>query len=278
MLKRLKIMASALVLAGLALPVIAQQSSTTGTAAHAVGRKPVSTPGYLIAFGHVLARIDNSGATKFKYQQGRLASEVLPNGTVGTYQYDASKFAGIVYTDGRYITLSYKADGSLSGLTTNSGARVAFSATGKMTPLAAFKTIQNGINALQAPTTSYACKGTDDDSTCTIVVPGASDEPPPDTGAYGGFGGAANPDPLSGNGEGGGGGGVSNPPGETPEQCVANVCKPVKNTFLQYCAIATNGPTSFKACIDKSMEYDQRCRSSCVTNDWSWLDWWLFFY
>lgn len=171
MLKRFKIIASAVALAVLAMPVVAQQLTVSRGVARQPAQTGVSlTPKYLFAFGHVLARADKNGVTKFNYQNGRLASEVLPDGTVGTYRYDAGRFTGIVYTDGRYITLAYDANRALSGLTTNTGARVKFNVTSKLTPARSFMTIQDGISALRSPALSNVCRGTDDDSSCTIII------------------------------------------------------------------------------------------------------------
>lgn len=275
MLKWFKMLAGACFLAALASPVVAQQFTTTRAfPQQAAPNKADLKPEYLVVRGRVLMRTDENGVTRYGYENGRLVKEIQPNDVVGTYQYDSGKFTGVAYTDGRYIKASYAPNGALVGLTTNTAARVKFSGgKGKATGLQGFKTIQNGIAALRSPATSNNCIGTDDDSTCTIVVVGAEPDDP-DAGWSGG--GRWIPDMPSGGG--GGVGGVQNPPNETPAECRQNVCKPTHQTFLQYCMIATSGPRTLKKCIDKAKEYYQRCQSSCETNDWSWLDWWAFFY
>jgi hypothetical protein len=254
--KTLKGFTGAAFLAVLALPVVAQQSAESSAAQQQTAKKTIPlTPKYLVAYGRVLARTDQHGVTKFNYQNGRLVSEVQPNGAVGTYQYDSGKFTGIAYTDGRYITLTRNSDGTPTGLASNTGARVKFIAEPKPTSRAAFMAIQDGIAALRNPTTSNTCVHSDDDNGCVVVVRGK-----PDEGADRGGGGAYDDwgrDVVPYFGEGGGGGGISNPPGETPAECRANVCKPATATLLKYCLIATAGPGTLKACIDKAGEYNQ---------------------
>lgn len=267
----LKRIAGALALVALALPVIAQQSPTARDPAQQSAPSHVSLkPKYLVAFGHVLARTDQYGVTKFKYENGRLASEVLPDGTVGTYQYESGKFTGIVYTDGRYSTLSYDANGTLSGLTSNTGARVKFNVTSKLTRLQSFKTIQNGISALRNAGVNNYCIS-DDPNGCAVII--VAESGGDNWGGGADVGGTGNP---AGFGEGGGEGAIHNPPGEDPAQCVLTVCKPAHSTMTQYCMIAANTVGTMRACMDKANEYYGKCSDSCATNDWSWLNWWLF--
>jgi hypothetical protein len=184
MLKRFKIMASAFVLAGLTLPLAAQQMTVTREAVPQAAPKKVDLrPKYWIVRDKVLTRTDKTGTTRFGYQNGRLATEIRPNGVVGTYQYDSDRFSGVVYTDGRYIKASYGPNGVLLGLTSDTSARVKFNSNGtKPTHLQSFKAVQNGIAALRSPTASNSCVGTDDDATCTIIVLDSL----PDDGGMGG--------------------------------------------------------------------------------------------
>lgn len=261
MLKRFKMIAGACVLAGLALPAIAQQPAPDAaqqrTTPKRVSLQP-DRPKYLVAFGRVLARTDRTGTTRFNYQSGRLVSEVQPDGTVGTYQYDTGKFTGVVYTDGRYITLTRSPDGRPTGLVSNTGARVKFAAGEKPTSRAAFMAIQEGMLALRHPTMSNGCINTDDDRSCTIVIQEQREAE----------------DDVDG-----GGGGISNPPGETPDQCRVRVCIPAATTMAQYCKIAgAASPVTYNACLDKGLEYFANCYRSCDTNDWSWLENWNFYW
>jgi uncharacterized protein RhaS with RHS repeats len=82
-------------------------------------------------------RGDKNGVTHYGYENGRLVKEIQPNGVVGTYQYDAKKFTGVVYTDGRYIKASYAPNGALVGLTTDTSARVS----------SAFKTSRRAVSS-----------------------------------------------------------------------------------------------------------------------------------
>jgi hypothetical protein len=275
--KTLKGFTGAAFLALLALPVVAQQSAESRTGQQQNAKQTISlTPHYLVAFGRPLARTDKYGITKFNYQNGRLFSEIQPNGVVGTYQYDAGKFTGVVYTDGRYIKVETDASGALSGLTTDTGRRVTFSVESKPTRLSAFLIIQKAITALRNPATSNLCRGGDgeEEGDCIVRVSGTHEPEEPDWGdqPYGDW--ARDAVPYFG--EGGGGGGISNPPGETPKECKVKVCVPTNATFRHYCGIATHTPASWMACIDKATEYYTNCVRSCETNDWSWLDWWVF--
>lgn len=64
--------------------------------------------GYVVAYGKVMAKRGASGVTTFDYADGKLTSEKLPNGVVGTYFYDRSgRFEGISYSDGRQVQLKY---------------------------------------------------------------------------------------------------------------------------------------------------------------------------
>lgn len=263
MLKSFKMLAGAFVLAALALPVVAQQSSTAREATQAAPKKAVLTPQYVIAYGKVLARFDKNGITKFNYENGRLISEVLPNSVIGTYQYDAGKFTGIAYNDGRYITVSYSANGTISGLTTNANARVKFNVKSKMTPMRGFLTIQKGISAIRSTIASNYCVGTDDDDSCTIVVEDTL--PPGDIGGGGGGGGWVD-EPYSGEG------GIHPPPNETPAECKDNICDGAKRNMDTYCQIAARTPRSFKLCEARNMEFYSKCLRSCETGDWTWME------
>lgn len=268
--KLLKRFSGAALLAAIALPLAAQQLTVPrGVPQQAAPKTADVKPKYLVVFGKVLARTDKHGTTSYQYQNGRLVSEKLPNGVIGTYQYDSGKFTGIAYTDGRYIQVALTPSGALSGLTTNTGARVKFaSAKAKQSRLHSFLAIQNGIAALAHPTLSNECIGTDGDTTCTVHV---YDSLPDDSG-WGGGGGISDEMPFSGEG----GGGVSNPPGEDPNTCRQFVCGGAIRNFTEYCRIATANPISHQACLNKVFEYDQRCKISCVNGDWHWLDFWTF--
>jgi hypothetical protein len=276
MLKIVKALTGTCILVAMVLPGAAQQLTVTREAPpQAAPKKADLRPKYLVVRGRVLMRTDKNGATRYGYENGRLVKEIQPNDVVGTYQYDSGKFTGVVYTDGRYIKASYAPNGALVGLTTDTSARVRFSVKNKPTRVGSFAAIQNGIAALRNPTSNY-CVGTDDDATCTIIVEDTL--PPADWGGGGGGGGGGGSGYLDELPSGEGEGAIQNPPNETPAECKENVCKPVNRTLLQYCMLATNGPVTLKKCIDKAGEYYQRCQSSCETNDWSWLNWWAFFY
>jgi hypothetical protein len=266
-LKIAKALTGACILAAIVLPVAAQQLTTSREALQqATQKKTILKPKYLVVFGKILARTDENGMTRFSYQNGRLISEVLPNGVVGTYQYDSGKFTGVVYTDGRYITVAYNSNGALSGLTTNTSARVRFSVKAKPTHSSGFAAIQRGMSALRNPSTSNYCVGTDDDTTCTIIV---EDTPPLPSGGGGSHGGDGWVDELpAGEGEGT----IHPPANETPEQCKENVCEGAKRNMDTVCQIATKNPRSLKLCQSKNMEFYSKCLRSCETGDWSWME------
>jgi YD repeat-containing protein len=284
MLKRFKVMTGALVLAAIVLPGAAYQLAAAQEASpQATSSKAELKPQYLVVRGRVLARTDQTGTTWFSYQNGRLVSELRPDGVVGTYQYDSDKFIGVAYTDGKIINITRNADGSISGLSTNSKMRVKFvgKPSGKKAALAGFFTIQDGVSVILNPQRqSNGCTGGDGDEegNCEIHVPGRRDTGDDDGGGWGDWGdgggswggGGSTPSPYAGP--------ISNPPGETPEQCKENVCKVTHGRFMQYCYIVGNTPGALLACIKKAYEYVDQCNQSCVTNDWSWLDWWLFYF
>jgi len=270
MLKLFKALTVTFVLTVTALPVTGQQlTNARETAQQGTPKKSVVKPKYLVVLGKVLARNDASGITRFGYQNGRLVSEALPNGAVGTYQYDSGKFTGVVYTDGRYISAAYNSNGTLSGLTTNTNARVRFSVNSKPTRQRAFAAIQSGMAALRNPSTSNGCIGTDDDETCTIIV---EDTLPARDWGGGGGGGSG--------GDGGGwvdelpsGDGTNQtPPNETPEQCKNNICEGARKNMDTVCQILAKNPRSLQLCNSKNMEFYSKCLRSCETGDWSWMD------
>lgn len=267
--------AGAIVLAAFALPVVAQQLTVTRDAPPQAAPKKVDLrPKYVVTRGKVLMRADKNGVTRYGYENGRLAMEIQPNDVVGTYQYDFGKFTGVVYTDGRYIKAFYAPNGALLGLTSDTSAQVKFRVKNKPTRVTSFMAIQNGIAALRNPGAANYCIGTDDDATCTIIV---EDTPQPeDWGGGGGFGGGVDvslPDeaPMpSGEGD------IRNPPGENPEDCIQNVCKPISRTFLEYCDIAAKTPENNFRCRTVATDYYWKCKDSCYTNNWAWLNLWVF--
>jgi YD repeat-containing protein len=266
----LKTVARAILLMAIGLPVAGQEFPTSSQTMQPAPNKNANTPRYAIAFGKVMARIDNSGITKFNYQKGRLVSEVLPNSVIGTYRYDrAGKFQGIAYNDGKTIMVAYHPNGSIAGLTTNTKARIRF--TGKYrpapnaVPLRGFLAIQNGVSAIQ----NNYCIGTDDDVTCTIVVEDSS----PDTGGgFGGWGGGGtifDPEPNAG------AGGIYPRTGtayETPAECQEYVCERTKRDFDKTCSLAAQPGADLANCLSKSTEYYVKCLPSCEHGDWSWLN------
>jgi hypothetical protein len=225
MLKWFRMAAGAVTLAVLTAPVVAQQMTVPrGAAPQTTPKKVDLRPKYFAVRGRLLMRTDKNGVTRYGYQNGQLAEEIGQNDVVGTYQYESGKFSGVVYTDGRYIKASYGPNGTLLGLTSDTSARVKFRVQNKPTRLTSFMAIQDGIAALRNRGASNYCVGTDDDATCTIIV---EDTPQPEDWGGGGFGGGgvdiALPDeaPMpSGEGD------VRNPPGENPQDCIQNVCKP----------------------------------------------------
>jgi hypothetical protein len=274
MLKMVKVWAGAIVLAAFALPVVAQQLTVTREAAPQAAPKKVDLrPKYVVVRGVALMRSDKNGVTRYGYENGRLANEYLPNDVVGTYQYDSGKFSGVVYTDGRYIKASYGPNGALLGLTSDTSAQVKFRVKNKPTRVTSFMAIQNGIAALRNPGAANYCIGTDDDATCTIIV---EDTPQPEDWGGGGFGGGVDvslPDeaPMpSGEGD------ISNPPGENPQDCIQNVCKPISRMFLDYCDIAAKTPENNFRCRTVATDYYWKCKDSCYTNNWAWLNLWVF--
>jgi hypothetical protein len=275
MLKMVKGWAGAIVLAAFALPVVAQQLTVTRDAPPQAAPKKVDLrPKYVVTRGKVLMRADKNGVTRYGYENGRLAMEIQPNDVVGTYQYDFGKFTGVVYTDGRYIKAFYAPNGALLGLTSDTSAQVKFRVKNKPTRVTSFMAIQNGIAALRNPGAANYCIGTDDDATCTIIV---EDTPQPeDWGGGSGFGGGVDvslPDeaPMpSGEGD------IRNPPGENPEDCIQNVCKPISRTFLEYCDIAAKTPENNFRCRTVATDYYWKCKDSCYTNNWAWLNLWVF--
>jgi hypothetical protein len=275
MLKMVKGWAGAIVLAAFALPVVAQQLTVTRDAPPQAAPKKVDLrPKYVVTHSKVLMRTDKNGVTRYGYENGRLAMEIQPNDVVGTYQYDFGKFTGVVYTDGRYIKAFYAPNGALLGLTSDTSAQVKFRVKNKPTRVTSFMAIQNGIAALRNPGAANYCIGTDDDATCTIIV---EDTPQPeDWGGGGGFGGGVDvslPDeaPMpSGEGD------IRNPPGENPEDCIQNVCKPISRTFLEYCDIAAKTPENNFRCRTVATDYYWKCKDSCYTNNWAWLNLWVF--
>ena len=262
MLKIVKALNVACVLAAIILPASAQQFMTPREASQqATPKKATLKPKYLVVLGKVLARTDENGTTRFSYQNGRLVSEVLPNGVVGTYQYDSGKFTGIVYTDGKYITVVYNQNGAVAGLTTNTSARVKFNIKSKPTGLSGFVAIQSGMAALRNTATASKCVGTDDDATCTIIV---EDTPPPfDWGGGGGVGGGVGDE---------GEGTIQPPPNETPLECKENVCDGARRNMDTVCQIAAKTPSSLRLCQSKNMEFYSKCLRSCETGDWSWME------
>jgi hypothetical protein len=259
-----------LVLAGLALPIAAQQLTITREAPPQTAPKKVDLqPQYLVLRGKVLMRGDKNGVTHYGYENGRLVKEIQPNGVVGTYQYDAKKFTGVVYTDGRYIKASYAPNGALVGLTTDTSARVKFSVQNKPTRREQFAAIQNGIAALRNPSTSNECVGTDDDATCTIIVEDTL--PPTDWGGGGGGGGWVDEAPMpSGEGDG-----RFDPPRDEPppNECRERICAEGIIAGNRVCRLTTHTPAAFAACTKYNVEAYARCLRSCVDGDWSWLDW-----
>jgi hypothetical protein len=281
MLKLFKISAGAFVLAALALPVGAQQvpgaSEKFPTAEEIMRPAPkqnANTPRYAIAFGKVLARIDKSGITKFNYQGGRIVSEVLPNSVIGTYQYDRTgRFQGVFYNDGKIIKVTYKADGSISGLITNTKARVTFKGQYKTArnalPLRGFLAIQNAVSGILNNTCISDVEGG-----CVVFVPGHREEEPSDVpeGPY------YDPDPFSGGPSGGNAGGTltiyprTGTTYETVEQCQKYVCERAKDQFDTICRTVARPGADRVNCFQKSQEYYSTCNPSCERADWSWLN------
>ncbi|CAH0186543.1 hypothetical protein SRABI118_01384 [Massilia sp. Bi118] len=279
MLKWFKTLSGAIVLAALAVPLGAQQLGTVREAPPQTAPKKVDLrPKYLAVRGRVLMRSDKNGVTRYGYENGRLVKEIGQNDVVGTYQYDGGKFSGVVYTDGRYIKASYGPNGEMLGLTSDTSARVKFRVQNKPTRVTSFMAIQNGIAALRNPGAANYCVGTDDDETCTIVVEGTRpDGDELDDGGWDGGGYTWGNDFPPAREMPSGGGDVSNPPGENPEDCIQNVCKPASQNMGQYCLIiAPNNPDTWKKCNDKATDYYWKCKDSCHTNNWAWLNWWVF--
>jgi YD repeat-containing protein len=260
----------AILLAAMALPVAGQEFPTATEIMRPAPKKNTNTPRFAMAFGKVMARLDKSGTTKFNYQKGRLVSEVLPNSVIGTYRYDqAGKFQGIAYNDGKTITLAYNADGTVSGLTSNTKARIKFKGTYKAAPnrlpLRGFLAIQNGVSTIQ----NNYCIGTDDDANCTIVVEGGAE----DGGALGDWGGwgsggdpAFGPEPYAGT--------IYPRTGsvhETRAQCQHDVCDSGHEGFDKTCALVAKPGADQANCYSRSMEYYSKCLRSCENDDWAWL-------
>jgi YD repeat-containing protein len=269
----LKRIAGTIFLAAMALPVAGQEFSTASELLQPAPKKAANVPRYAVAFGKVMARIDKSGTTKFNYEKGRLVSEVLPSSVIGTYQYDrAGRFHGIAYNDGKTITVAYGADGSISGLTSNTKARIKFDGKYKAAPnrlpLRGFLAIQSGVSTIQ----NNYCMGTDDDNSCTIIVQDSFPNPEDFGGWGGGGGGGYGWDPIEPDAGRGGTYPRTGTAYETPAECEQYVCESGREGFNKICAVVATPGADRVNCYSKSTEYYEKCVRSCESADWNWLN------
>lgn len=220
--------------------------------------------------------------TKYTHANGKIQSEIRPDGTVGTYLYDRNgRFHGITYSDGRAITAIYDEHGNIQSMIENgTGKKVIFAkkAIGRnahdkefATALAIVKGKSVLIDRKHSGQAEPVCEEFSP-TPCDVEVPGTSGG-----GGWSGGGlhrippgGGGGPKGGGSGGGGGGGGGEGSGPDDAmerlkqwsklPELCKVELCVPAAVQWTALCKYTTlQGRKSEVDCDEAATKFYVNC-------------------